>query len=146
MRTRTRATGACSCRSIGLLAMRKGVPVVCGYAHRVDPGFRFEVGVVDLIRPEDWADQPDPLYYITARYCRALETMVRMKPEQYLWMHRRWKSRPRHEREGKPMPRSLRQNLEALPWMTPELMEQLHNPPPVVEEKRKRKKKPLPAP
>ncbi len=127
-------------KSIGLLAMRKGVPVVCGYAHRVGTGFQFEAGVVDVIRPEDWEGQPDPLYYITARYCRALEMMVRMKPEQYLWMHRRWKSRPRHEREGKPMPRILRQNLESLPWMTPELLEQLQHPAPVLEERRRKKK------
>jgi hypothetical protein len=42
---------------------------------------------------------------------------VRMRPEQYLWMHRRWKSRPRHERLGRPLPPKLRWNLEQLPWM-----------------------------
>lgn len=112
-------------KSIGLLAMNQQIPVVCGYAHRVGPGFRYEMGVVDTIYPQDWADQPDPLYYITARYCRAIETMVRMRPEQYLWMHRRWKSRPRFERQGKPMPRALRKNLEDLPWMTQEQMDRL---------------------
>ncbi|WP_432800042.1 lysophospholipid acyltransferase family protein [Poriferisphaera sp. WC338] len=109
-------------KSIGLLAMNKNVPVVCGYAHRIGAGFSFEMGVVDTIYPEDWENQPDPLYYITARYSRALETMIRMRPAQYLWMHRRWKSRPRHERLNKPMPNGLRKQLEDLPWMTqPEL-------------------------
>lgn len=114
---------ASSYKSIGLLAMRKEVPIICGYAHRLPPAdglgpdFRYELGVADTIRPEDWADQPDPLFYITARYNNAIEQMVRRRPEQYLWMHRRWKSRPRHEREGRPMPRRLRQNLESLPWM-----------------------------
>jgi KDO2-lipid IV(A) lauroyltransferase len=97
--------------------MRQQVPIVCGYAHRIGPGFRFEVGTTDIIHPEDWADREDPLYYITARYCRAIETMVRMRPEQYLWMHRRWKTRPRFEKQGKAMPKRLRQNLESLPWM-----------------------------
>ncbi len=55
-----------------------------------------------------------------------------MKPEQYLWMHRRWKSRPRHEREGRPMPGPLRRNLEELPWMTPELMRSLDEPMPHI--------------
>lgn len=104
-------------KSIGLLAMTQEVPIVCGYAHRIGPGFRFEVGTTDIIYPADWADQPDPLYYITARYSRAIETMVRMRPEQYLWMHRRWKSRPRFERQGKAMPKALRHSLEQLPWM-----------------------------
>jgi KDO2-lipid IV(A) lauroyltransferase len=121
-------------KSIGLLAMRKQVPVVCGYAHRVERQERvysFEIGVVDVIRPEDWQGFRDPLYYITARYIRAIETMIRMKPEQYLWMHRRWKSRPRHEREGKPMPAALQRNLEELPWMTPAELEQLKQPAPI---------------
>ena len=138
-RTRTPAIRACSCRffgrlassykSIGLLALREEVPIVCGYAHRVGPGFHYELGVADVIRPDDWQDRHDPLYYVTARYARAIEAMVRLRPEQYLWMHRRWKSRPRHERQGKPMPKALRQNLEALPWMDQAQMDRLLNPP-----------------
>jgi KDO2-lipid IV(A) lauroyltransferase len=118
-------------KSIALLAMHQNVPIICGYAHRIKaedqlgPAFRHELGVVDKINPEDWADRSDPLYYITARYVRAIETMVRMRPDQYLWMHRRWKSRPRFERLGQPMPRSLRKNLEHLPWMTQPTMDQL---------------------
>lgn len=80
--------------------------------------FRYSIETTDVIHPEDWADQPDPLFYITARYRRAIETAVRRAPEQYLWMHRYWKSRPRHERTGKPFPGALREKLEQLPWMT----------------------------
>ena len=113
---------ASSYKSIGLLAIRYRIPVVAGYAARLDGRFRYEIRVTDVIRPDDWESQPDPLFYLTARYARALETMVREEPGQYLWIHRRWKSRPRHEREGKPMPDRLRAKLESLPWMTPELL------------------------
>lgn len=123
---------ASSYKSIGLLAIRQSVPIVCGYAHRTGPGFHYELGVADVIRPEDWQGRHDPLYYVTARYARAIEAMVRLRPQQYLWMHRRWKSRPRHERLGKPMPKALRQNLEALPWMDPPQMDRLLNPPQAV--------------
>ena len=125
---------ASSYKSIGLLAISQNVPVICGFAHRADPDpltgqvYRYQMGVADVIRPEDWVDQPDPLYYVTARYARAIETMVCRRPEQYLWMHRRWKSRPRYERQGKPMPRSLRRNLEQLPWMDDALMRRLEQP------------------
>ncbi len=115
-------------KSIALLAQRFEAAVVCGYAMRRGEQFKYEVGTTDVIYPEDWADQRDPLYYITARYTRALELAVRMQPDQYWWMHRRWKSRPRHEREGKPISRVLRRNLEALPWMTDELMRELEKP------------------
>lgn len=118
-------------KSIGLLAIRYNTPIICGYAHRLGPRFTFEMGVTDVIYPSDWADRRDPLYYITARYCRAFETMVKLRPEQFLWSHRRWKSRPRHELKGKPIPKALRRNLEELPWMTDELMHRLDNPPPV---------------
>jgi KDO2-lipid IV(A) lauroyltransferase len=85
---------------------------------RLGEGFRYALDVVDTIEPADWQDQPDPLFYITARYNRAIETMVRAAPDQYLWVHRRWKSRPRHEREGRPFPPRLLKHLRELPWMT----------------------------
>lgn len=117
-------------KSIGLLAMRKRVPIICGYAAKLPDRYEYRVECVDVIHPEDWDGRDDALFYITARYARAIEQMIRRNPDQYLWLHRRWKSRPRHEREGKPMPDSLRRSLEALPWMTPELMRQLELPPP----------------
>ena len=51
----------------------------------------------DIIWPADWKSQEDPLRYITQRYTRAIEDMVRADPSQYLWVHRRWKTRPKGE-------------------------------------------------
>ncbi|MGB0767942.1 MAG: lysophospholipid acyltransferase family protein [Phycisphaeraceae bacterium] len=115
-------------KSVALLAKRYDATVVCGYAHRRGTRFDYEVGSTDVFGPEDWANERDPLFYITARYTRAIEIAVRRKPEQYWWMHRRWKSRPRHEVSDKPMSRVLRRNLESLPWMTDELMRQVEMP------------------
>ncbi len=109
---------ASSYKSIGLLAITYRVPIVVGGAIGIRGRFEYEISAADVIRPEDWEDQMDPVYYITARFNRALEQMIRRTPEQYLWVHRRWKSRPRHERLGRPMPRHLRAQLESLPWMT----------------------------
>src|SRR5688572_28752475 len=44
-------------KSIGLLAMQYDVPIVCGYARRVNDGFQFEVGAQDIIWPDDWKSQ-----------------------------------------------------------------------------------------
>ncbi len=136
---------ASSYKSIGLMAQRFEAPVLCGqarrlvwtrdddeasgenyqsqegalgFAHWTGEPFKYRVDVIDVILPEDWKAHRDPLFYITARYRRAIETMVRRAPEQYLWMHRYWKSRPRHERLGRPIPRSLVDKIRALPWMT----------------------------
>jgi len=84
-------------KSIGLLAMEYEVPVIIGYARRVNDQFFFEVGVQDVIWPDDWKAQDDPLRYITQRYTKGIEDFVRADPGQYLWVHRRWKTRPKGE-------------------------------------------------
>lgn len=119
-------------KSIGLLAMRARVPIICGYTSRHPQRYQYHVDVMDIIEPDEWEAHEDPLFYITARYARAIETMVRRVPHQYLWMHRRWKSRPRFEREGQPMPDKLRRQLESLPWMDPATMASLSEPLPTL--------------
>jgi len=84
-------------KSIGLLAMQYNVPVVVGYARRLNDQFKFVVGVQDTIFPDDWQTQDDPLRYITQRYTKALEDAIRADPGQYWWVHRRWKTRPKGE-------------------------------------------------
>lgn len=134
-------------KSIGLMALQYEAPILCGQARRLvwdrdghteageqpeerrgrvgfagwtgEP-FKYRIDVIDIIRPEDWKDQPDPLFYVSARYRRALEEMVRRAPEQNLWLHRYWKSRPRHERLGRPLPGALKDKIRALPWITPD--------------------------
>ena len=116
---------ASSYKSIALLAMRYQVPVIAGVARRLGDFFKYRLEGTDIVYPEDWADQPDPVFYITARYNKAIEQMVREAPGQYLWVHRRWKSRPRHERKGEPLPAKLQEKLEALPWMTQQEMDRI---------------------
>lgn len=133
-------------KSIALLAMTRNVPIYCAYAHRLPilatanstatdasgevdhAGLNYEVGLEDVITPDDWADQADPIFYITARYTHALEQSVRRQPDQYFWMHRRWKSRPRHELKGKSMPKLMRENMLSLPWVDDAMLEKLDQP------------------
>ncbi|MCG3126000.1 MAG: Lipid A biosynthesis lauroyltransferase [Phycisphaerae bacterium] len=84
-------------KSIGLLAMTYRVPVVVGYAIRAAPGFHYRIDAERVIQPQEWESQDEPLHWLTQEYSRALESAIRRHPEQYLWLHRRWKSRPRDE-------------------------------------------------
>ncbi len=86
-------------KSIGLLAMEYKTPIIIGCARRCGRGFSYEMTVNRVIQPWEWEGQPDELRWITQEYTRAIEEFVRMAPEQYLWIHRRWKSRPRCELE-----------------------------------------------
>ncbi len=87
-------------KSIGLLAMKAQVPIVVGYARRVSENLEYELGVQRIIHPHEWMNRDDPLRWITEEYTRAIEDFVRADPRQYLWMHRRWKSRPREEQRA----------------------------------------------
>jgi len=123
-------------KTIGLLAVQHNAVVICGQALRLGwreldgmsaearadvhdrcGGFRFRLECEDIFGPEAYADHPDPVYYITARYRWAIERMIRRQPTDYLWMHRSWKSRPLHERSNKPFPDRLRERIASLPWM-----------------------------
>ena len=131
-------------KSIGLLAIAHNSPMVCGYARRLAPGeamptrgqvhnpdfggkdsLRYVMEIVDVFGPEDWSKYPDPLFYLSARFRRAIEMMVRRSPEQYLWMHRVWRARAAHERLDKPFPAALKEKLAWLPWMTSDDVEKI---------------------
>lgn len=120
---------ASSYKSIGLLAIEREMPIVCGQARRLGgpdaATMTYRLEVTDVIYPEDWRDQPDRLFYVTARYRRAIELMIRKAPDQYLWLHGAWKTRAPHERRGEAMPGALIDKCRALPWMTEDRLERL---------------------
>ncbi len=86
-------------KSIGLLAMSRNCPIIIGYARRRGCVARYDVGIQRVIQPHEWQDEKDPLRWITQTYTTAIEEMVRAAPEQYLWIHRRWKSKPRTKQQ-----------------------------------------------
>ena len=82
-------------KAIALLAIEHNAPVVVGYARRIGPEFRYEVGCDAIIEPSEWAESSDGVRLLTQRYTSALEGYIRKNPEQYLWLHRRWKHQPK---------------------------------------------------
>ena len=91
---------ASTIKAPALMAMRYEVPVVVGYGRRLSKQYGFEMGIERIIHPQEWTDKDDPLFWITQEYTKAMENLIRRWPEQYLWVHRRWKHRPR----GQPRP------------------------------------------
>ncbi len=83
-------------KSIALMAMEYKALLIVGYGIRLPDreGARwaqFEIGVEDVIDPLE-IDSSDPVREITRRYTVALESAIRRAPEQYFWVHRRWKT------------------------------------------------------
>lgn len=91
-------------KSIALLALEYDAILCVGYARRLRDDFekcpwsRYEIGTEEFIDPRDHPG-PEAVREITQRYTSALERLIRRAPEQYFWLHRRWKSVPR--RRGK---------------------------------------------
>lgn len=88
-------------KSIALMALQYHAIIVVGYGIRLPDDFinsrwaRFEIGCEEIIDPLT-VDAADPIREITQRFTAALERAVRRAPEQYFWVHRRWKSEPQN--------------------------------------------------
>jgi KDO2-lipid IV(A) lauroyltransferase len=54
----------------------------------------YDLRLVDVIDPRDYAQDRNAVRHITERYTQALEALVRRAPAQYFWLHRRWKHQP----------------------------------------------------
>lgn len=81
-------------KSIALLSIEYNVPLLVIGTPKVARPMRYEVVAEDLIDPAEYAERPDAAKAITQRYTSAIERLVRRHPEQYFWLHRRWKSQP----------------------------------------------------
>ena len=77
-----------------LLAMRTGAPIVTGYARRLPGLYRFEVLCDEPLFVRPAGDRPAAVRNATIEVNRRLESYVRRFPDQWLWMHRRWRTPP----------------------------------------------------
>jgi Kdo2-lipid IVA lauroyltransferase/acyltransferase len=75
------------------LAQKTGVPIVLGLVI-----YDREVGRYRLrFQPVEWIRASDPKEEIrvnTQNFTRLIEDAVRLHPDHWLWVHRRWKTRP----------------------------------------------------
>ena len=94
-------------KTIALLALARHVPIRVAVARRTGDGFHYEVVTADAIRPGELRGGTDDVHTITQRYTKALEDLVRADPDQYLWLHRRWK-KPSRRRTASPSESSPR--------------------------------------
>ena len=85
---------AATVKSVAALALRDETPIVFGFGARQGPGFRYRVIVDDPILPKNTGDKEADVLRITQAFTKRIEYYVRQYPEQWLWLHRRWKTQP----------------------------------------------------
>ena len=77
------------------LALRAGADVLPTFCTRVGDGLRYRLECAPAIRPPGTGDGERDAGLVLQAFVRELERRVRQIPEQWLWIHRRWKSKPR---------------------------------------------------
>jgi len=85
---------AATVKSVAALALRDETPIVFGVSVRQGLGFRYKVMVDDPIFVENTGDKDGDVQRLTQDFTHRLERRVRQYPEQWLWLHRRWKTQP----------------------------------------------------
>lgn len=84
-------------KSIALMAMECKAILVVGYGVRLPDNplearwSQFEIGCEEIIDTAQ-IQAKDEVKEITQRFTAALERAIRRAPEQYFWVHRRWKT------------------------------------------------------
>ena len=78
-------------KAIALLALDRQAPVATVYAKRVGGPLQLELGTAAVTDPRHQGVEVAGIRELTEWYTGELEEMIRHSPEQYWWVHRRWK-------------------------------------------------------
>ena len=90
-------------KAIALLSLKYDAPVVVCYATRRDRPMHFNMTVADVLDPRDYPEGIT-VKEITQWYTHVLEEGIRQHPEQYWWIHRRWKDSEKRKPQKQPEP------------------------------------------
>ena len=81
-------------RGPAMLAVKTRAAVFPAFLLR-EQGGRFSLHLAEPLLPGDLSGSVrDRVTQVAAHYTSAVEAMVRARPEQWFWMHKRWKTRP----------------------------------------------------
>ncbi len=83
--------------SIALFALRTGAAVVPGFLIWDEELQKHRLRLDPPVELVDTGDLPNDVLENTRRFNKILERYVRQYPDQWLWIHRRWKTRPEGE-------------------------------------------------
>jgi KDO2-lipid IV(A) lauroyltransferase len=88
---------ACTTTGIARVALHTGAAVVPGYAYWDDAIHKYRLRFeppVELVRT---GDTERDVFANTQRFAKVIEEVIRKHPDQWVWVHKRWKTRPTGE-------------------------------------------------
>jgi KDO2-lipid IV(A) lauroyltransferase len=91
---------AATSKPVGIAALKTGAPVVFGVGLELAPG-RYRFIGKQIPNPRTFPGSPDEQIDAFLRAVHEeMEVAIREHPEQWMWLHRRFKTRPLGEKEG----------------------------------------------
>jgi KDO2-lipid IV(A) lauroyltransferase len=82
-------------KAIAVFPLTAGAPLAVVFGRRVGgKPLQFELGMNGALDPADPGAELGGVKPVTQWYNRRLEELIRETPEQYWWVHRRWRDAP----------------------------------------------------
>ncbi len=78
-------------KAIALFALNHDAPMAVGHCRRVGKPLHCELHLQSVADPRNAADEAGSISQLTQWYHGEFEKLIRESPEQYWWLHRRWK-------------------------------------------------------
>ncbi len=80
-------------RSVAWIVRQTGAPVITGYARQTGPK-SFEMTMTEQVPWQSHDDPDEELLINTRNYVKAVEKHIYTAPQEWFWLHRRWKIQP----------------------------------------------------
>ena len=87
-------------KAIALFTLTCDAPMLVVYTLRTTGPLHFQIGLAGIAEPRNLPPETNGVRSLTQWYNRKLEQLVRHDPDQYWWLHRRWKDRPQRLRNS----------------------------------------------
>ena len=88
---------ASTIRAVALLSRKTGAPIVTVILQRMPGKIRHRIEFQKPILPIRTDDPEEDVLRMTEEVTGRLEAAIRAHPDQWLWLHRRWRTRPPEE-------------------------------------------------
>jgi KDO2-lipid IV(A) lauroyltransferase len=88
---------ACTSPGLAYMSAQSGAAVVPVFMIRLENGRHLIKAAAPIPPPPD--RKPETIHAYTQLYTKVIEDVVREYPAQWTWIHRRWRTTPKYEKE-----------------------------------------------
>jgi KDO2-lipid IV(A) lauroyltransferase len=90
---------ACTTTGLARVALHTGAAVVPGYAYWDETIQKYRLRFEPPVELIHTGDTERDVFQNTQRFAKVIEEIIRKHPDQWVWVHKRWKTRPKGEPE-----------------------------------------------